>query len=189
VTDKRGLAASKTIQIDPRTVELAMSTDPPGIPLTAGLLSQPAPFSLTAIEGSNVALAAPSSAQMNGRTYTFQSWSDGGARAHTVLADASAGYQARYSTPGPPKDEVPPLTTLRKHPPKSTSSRKAKFAFTSSEAGSRFRCKLDRGSYKPCHSPATYRKLKRGRHVFRVYAIDAAGNADRSPTKFKWTIR
>jgi len=188
VTDKRGLAASKTIQIDPRTVQLAMSTDPPGIPLTAGLLSQQAPFSLTAIEGSHVALAAPESAQLNGRTYSFQSWSDGGARAHTVLASASGGYQAHYSTPKSP-DKEPPQTFLRKHPPKSTRSRKAKLVFASSESGSSFRCKLDSAAYRKCRSPATYAKLKRGGHVFRVYAIDAAGNADRSPTKFKWTIR
>ena len=190
VTDKRGLAASKTIQIDPRTVELAMKSNPPGISLTAGLKVEPAPFGLTAIEGSNVPVAAPQAAQLNGKTYTWQGWSDGGARSHTVLAGKSTTLEAFYTTPGektgPP---TPPSTQLRKHPPKSTGSRKAKFTFTSSEAGSRFRCKLDRATYKPCRSPATYRKLKRGRHVFRVYAIGAGGLRDPSPASFAWKIR
>ncbi len=191
-TDKRGLAASKTIQIDPRTVQLSMSSNPPGIPLTAGLLSKPSPFALTAIEGSHVPISAPQTVQVNGHTYTWQSWSDGGARTHTVLANASAGYEARYTTPPEPlpgKDVISPTTALRKHPPKSTHGRTAKFTFGSNEPGSRFRCKLDSGPYKSCRSPATYRKLKRGRHVFRVYAIDAAGNRDSSPASFAWKVR
>jgi glucose/arabinose dehydrogenase len=190
-TDKRGLAASKTIQINPRTVQLAISSNPPGIPLTAGLQSEPASFSLTTIEGSHVTIAAPQTAQLNGHTYTWQSWSDGGARAHTVLANASAGYEARYTTPEPPpgKDVIPPATKLRKHPPKATRSRTAKFTFGSNEPGTRFLCKLDSGKYKSCRSPATYRKLKRGRHVFRVYAIDPAGNRDSSPASFAWKVR
>src|SRR5213079_2427876 len=63
VTDGRGLAASKSLKIDPRTVDLAMRSNPAGASLTAGLLVAPAPFSLTAIEGSNVVVSAPQSAQ------------------------------------------------------------------------------------------------------------------------------
>lgn len=189
-TDKRGLAASKTIQIDPRTVELAMKSNPPGISLTAGLKVEPAPFALTAIEGSNVPIAAPQTAQLGGKTYTWQSWSDGGARSHTVLAGKSTTLEAFYTTPeektGPP---TPPSTRLRRHPPKSTHSGTAKFTFSSSKPGSHFRCKLDRKPFRACKSPLTYRRLKRGRHKFAVFAIDAAGNPDRTPATFVWKIR
>jgi hypothetical protein len=61
--------------------------------------------------------------------------------------------------------------------------RRAKFRFRSDEAGSAFRCKLDRRKFRPCQSPRLYRKLKEGRHVFRVFAIDTAGNPDPTPAK------
>jgi hypothetical protein len=51
----------------------------------------------------------------------------------------------------------------------------ATFTFTSDEAGSRFECKLDKGGFKACTSPARYR-VKLGAHVFQVRAIDAVGN-------------
>jgi glucose/arabinose dehydrogenase len=192
VTDERGLAASKTVRIDPRTVALEIESDPPGIPLTAGLSVGPAPFSLTVIEGSNVAVSAPQTAQLDGKTYTWKGWSDDGARSHTVVADESDSYRATYSTPEsppPPGPSPSPQTKLRKHPPRSTRARKATFAFGSNESGSHFRCKLDRGAYRPCHSPQTYRKLKPGRHTFAVYAVDSAGNRDATPATFAWKVR
>lgn len=195
VTDERGLAASKTLSIYPRTVALEMESDPSGIPLTAGLSVGPAPFSLTAIEGSHVAVSAPQTAQLGGKTYTWQGWSDGGARAHTVLADKSGTYRATYSpTPEPPPPPPPPpppnpQTKLGKHPPRSTRARKATFAFTSSSLHSRFFCKLDHGAYRSCSSPKAYSKLKPGRHTFAVYAVDSAGNRDGTPATFVWKVR
>jgi Ca2+-binding RTX toxin-like protein len=45
---------------------------------------------------------------------------------------------------------------------------------------SHFECKLDGKAYRACRSP--YRaNLAVGRHTFRVFAIDAAGNRDRTP--------
>ena len=61
--------------------------------------------------------------------------------------------------------------------------RKARFAFSSSERGSTFRCKLDRKSYRSCESPKTYRHLKKGRHSFSVKAQDSEGATDPSPAK------
>jgi len=194
-SDKRGLAASKTIKINPRTVELAMESNPPGIELTAGLDVEPAPFTLTAIEGSNIAIAAPQTAVLEGKTYDWQKWSDGGARSHSVLAKKSTAYEAVYATeeePSPkeePVDTTPPRTRIKKHPPKKTRKHVARFVFAANEAGVRFRCKLDRRRYKACRAKTTFRKLKRGRHVLRVFAIDAAGNRDKSPAGFVWQVR
>jgi hypothetical protein len=86
-------------------------------------------------------------------------------------------------------DTTPPQTTITKHPKKRTTKRTAKFGFKSSEAGSRFKCKLDGKAWRSCTSPKTYRHLKPGRHKFRVYAIDASGNADPTPAVWKWRIR
>ena len=85
-------------------------------------------------------------------------------------------------------DTTAPETTITKHPKKKTFSHKAKFVFKSSEPGSTFKCKLDKKKWKACTSPKKYKNLKTGKHKFRVYAIDAAGNADPTPAKWKWKI-
>ncbi len=50
------------------------------------------------------------------------------------------------------------------------------FAFTSSEPGSTFVCRIDAASFAPCASPRTTPNLSQGSHAFSVKAIDAAGN-------------
>jgi Ca2+-binding RTX toxin-like protein len=94
--------------------------------------------------------------------------------------------------PPPPADKRPPQTKLAAHPRALVLTRKkvrqVAFRFASSERGSRFRCKLDRKPYRPCASPRIYR-AKVGRHAFRVFAIDAAGNRDRTPSLFRFRVR
>lgn len=63
-----------------------------------------------------------------------------------------------------------------------------KFKFSSSEKGSTFQCKLDGKRVKKCKSPKKYKRLKPGKHVFKVWATDAAGNKDKSPAKRKFKI-
>jgi hypothetical protein len=193
VTDERGLGATETVRIDPRTVDIKIASEPPGVPIVAGLVSQPAPFDVPSIELSHLVLSAPQTAELNGRTYTWQSWSDQGARSHTILADASGTYTAVYSSsqqpPPPPPPNVAPHTKLRKHPGKKTRMRTARFSFSSNEPGSRFRCKLDRRRFRSCRSPAVYRRLKPGGHVFRVVAVDSSGAADPTPATFRWKVK
>jgi glucose/arabinose dehydrogenase len=105
-TDSRGLSAAKTVEIYPRTVTLGAASDPPGAPLSLGALTGSGPLSLPLIEGASANLSAPPTAQIGGVTYTFESWSDGGARVHSLTADNSATYTATYS--GPPGTEEPP---------------------------------------------------------------------------------
>jgi hypothetical protein len=80
-------------------------------------------------------------------------------------------------------DTTSPETTISSGPGKKLANGKAKFAFKSSEAGSRFECKLDGRKYAGCKSPKGYSGLKPGRHTFRVRAIDTAGNSDAAPAK------
>jgi CSLREA domain-containing protein len=89
---------------------------------------------------------------------------------------------------GGAKDKTPPETKIVKGPPRKTHKRTVKFKFVSSEAGSTFQCKLDRKPFKRCSSPKKYKKLKPGKHLFKVRAIDAAGNVDPTPAKRKFTI-
>jgi hypothetical protein len=86
-----------------------------------------------------------------------------------------------------PPDTTAPDTKIKRHPRKRTRSRKATFRFTSTEAHSTFMCKLDKRPFKRCSSPKTY-NVKPGRHTFKVKAIDAAANADRTPAAFHWRV-
>ena len=88
----------------------------------------------------------------------------------------------------PSKDITPPETKILKGPPKKTHKTTVKFKFSSSEAGSTFQCKLDKKPFKKCVSPKKYKKLKPGKHVFKVRAIDKAGNVDPTPAKRKFTV-
>jgi hypothetical protein len=97
------------------------------------------------------------------QVYTWESWSDGGARVHTVTASSSAAYTASYSTPEAPQPQPPdygedvakPKTELGHHPSKSTHGTTARFTFSSNERGAHFRCKLDKGKYRSCAHPAS----------------------------------
>ncbi len=89
---------------------------------------------------------------------------------------------------GKGKDTTPPDTKIVKGPPKKTHKTTVKFKFTSTEGGSTFQCKLDRKPFKTCSSPKKYKKLKPGKHVFKVRAIDKAGNVDPTPAKRKFTV-
>jgi Ca2+-binding RTX toxin-like protein len=92
----------------------------------------------------------------------------------------------------PPKpDRTPPTTRLRHHPAAllfaSGPRRRVSFAFAS-ESGAGFHCKLDGQPWRVCRSPRAY-LVPPGRHIFRVFAIDAAGNRDRSPATFGFRVR
>jgi Ca2+-binding RTX toxin-like protein len=97
-------------------------------------------------------------------------------------------------TPRQPVDRVAPATRLGHHPrpaltlPAHRRLLRVAFAFGSSESGGGFRCRLDRQPFRPCRSPRAYR-VTSGRHVFRVFAIDTAGNRDRSPAVFRFGVR
>jgi Ca2+-binding RTX toxin-like protein len=90
-----------------------------------------------------------------------------------------------------PVDRKPPQTRLGSRPRARLVTherwRKVAFRFASSEPGSSFRCKLDAKPYRSCTSPRAYR-VKAGRHAFRVFAIDRAGNRDRTPVLFRFRV-
>lgn len=94
---------------------------------------------------------------------------------------------AQEAASGPPKDTTPPRIKVSKRFLK----RKGLwlFRFRSNERGSTFRCKLDKRRFRRCHSPLRLRHLKPGRHTLRVFAVDAAGNRDRSPAVARFRVR
>ena len=99
------------------------------------------------------------------------------------------------TTSSPPRvrpDRKAPRTSLLHRPPRvaftAAKRRRVAISFTSNEAGSTFRCKLDGHPFKPCRSPRAY-AVRRGRHTIGVYAIDAAGNRDRTPAQLSFGVR
>lgn len=91
-----------------------------------------------------------------------------------------------------PRDRQPPQTRLAAHPRAllftAKKWRQVAFRFASDEAGSRFRCRLDAKPYRPCASPRVY-PVRIGRHAFRVFAIDPAGNRDATAALFRFRVR
>lgn len=85
-------------------------------------------------------------------------------------------------------DVTPPRTTIAKASKKRTRHSTVRFKFRSNEPRSLFICKLDDNPFALCSSPRTYRNLRPGRHVFRVRAIDHAGNVDSSPAKTTFKV-
>ena len=92
-------------------------------------------------------------------------------------------------TPAPTAADISAPSTLLRTSRINQAKRKATFRFASAEKGSTFQCKLDRKKFKPCTSPKTYKKLKRGKHVFRVKARDRAGNVDKTPIVRRFRIK
>ncbi len=93
------------------------------------------------------------------------------------------------TAPPPEQDTIAPNTRVVAHPQARTSSRKARFAFTASEASASFQCRIDGRPWTTCTSPRTYRGIEPGRHRFRTRAMDAAGNTDQSPATWTWRVR
>ncbi|MEX2105494.1 MAG: PQQ-dependent sugar dehydrogenase [Solirubrobacterales bacterium] len=194
--DSRGLSASRTIELEPRSVSLEIGSLPAGVTLTAGPVTKSGPFTLAAIEGANVTLSAPQTALIGGVEYTFASWSDGGARVHAVPAVTSAQYTAIYDGPvsgGDPSggivEEPPrPETRVVRHPPKRARSTTARFAFAADQADAWFQCMLDQGEFKPCRSPRVYRHLRPGGHALAIRALTPGGKPDPTPVPFSWRV-
>lgn len=99
------------------------------------------------------------------------------------LSDVSLSFEL-----GAP-DTVAPNTRITAGPPSPTRSRRAAFSFSATDDGSTFQCRLDDRAWRACTSPRSYARLASGRHVFRVRAIDLAGNRDATPATWSWRIR
>jgi glucose/arabinose dehydrogenase len=95
--DSGGLSDTKSVRLDPQTVMLNFRTNPTGLKLAVGSSQATTPFSRTVIVGSTNSLSALSPQKVGKRPYKFDSWSDGGAQTHNIVAPSStATYTATY---------------------------------------------------------------------------------------------
>jgi glucose/arabinose dehydrogenase len=96
-TDSGGLTDTASVRLDPQTVALTFRSNPTGLQLTVGSSPSTTEFTRTVIVGSRNTVAAPLTQTLNGTSYEFVSWSDGGAAQHDVVAPATpATYTATY---------------------------------------------------------------------------------------------
>ncbi|GEM_PF-1765492 len=108
-----------------------------------------------------------------------------GPRTHVAKGPTgSTGAPAATPQPSP---APAPSTRLLARPSGSSSQTRASFKFSSPEAGAKFECKLDGAKWAKCSPPKTYKRLRAGKHTFRVRAI-ASGL--RGPvTKYQFTVK
>jgi Bacterial Ig domain/FG-GAP-like repeat len=160
---------------------LANDIDIDGGPKTIASVTQPANGTVAITSGGTGLTFQPAGGFCGSTSFTYAL--NGGSTA-TVSVTVTC-----VDDPGP--DTTPPETRIAKHPKAKVTTRKSKamvrFTFDSTEPGSKFACKLDKGAYRPCASFKTY-KLKPGRHVFEVWATDLAGNTDTTPAKSVFRI-
>lgn len=120
--------------------------------------------------------------------------SSGEAAQFSFSINASMNLAAIVVDPAPPGGSSPPTPDTTAPETKIDKSRfrvaarTATFWFSASETAQGFLCRLDKGDLKPCGSPRTYKRLKPGKHAFRVKAVDAAGNVDGSAAVAKFKI-
>lgn len=86
-------------------------------------------------------------------------------------------------------DLNPPVTSIVGFKLKKTTAT-LRFSYTSTEEDQDvfFECSLDGKPFKGCVSPKVYKRLKVGRHVFKVRARDDVGNVDATPAVKRFKV-
>jgi glucose/arabinose dehydrogenase len=102
VTDSGGLTGSDSVTIHPRPVQFGVDSSPAGIEVGIDQGIETTPFSEQVIEKSRHSVAAPGSVSIGGDTYYFNSWSDGGAAAHTITTPGDTDLGLTYTQNQPP---------------------------------------------------------------------------------------
>lgn len=114
----------------------------------------------------------------------FRNLTEGPHSVAVRATDAAGNAEPGQATHNFTVDATPPATAITS-PPESPTATGAYLTFSSSEPGSRFRCRLG-GRLKACSSPAIYTPLLPGPHVFEVQALDAVGNPDPRGASISW---
>jgi glucose/arabinose dehydrogenase len=192
-TDGSGLQSSVTRRLDPVTVQLTFATSPTGLQIGVGSETSVAPFARTVIVGSSNSISASSPQTIGTTSYQFQSWSDGGAQTHTIVAPATATtYTATFTAPPPPTPPVPTGLTAT-----TTGARRINVSWSnvSGESGYRVERATGSGSFSQIASTAanvvTYTDTTAAAattYTYRVRSYNASGNSAPSSTAQATTL-
>ncbi|HXU10860.1 MAG TPA: PQQ-dependent sugar dehydrogenase [Candidatus Binatia bacterium] len=93
------LTSVATVKVSPRTVTMNLAASPnPNLFLTLDGTLFAAPKAVTGVVGFDRDIGATSQTGSDGRTYTFSSWSDGGAATHTIRTpESDTTYTAQFA--------------------------------------------------------------------------------------------
>lgn len=97
VADSGGLTDTKSVRLDPQTAQVNFASSPSGLQLVAGSSSGTTPFVRTLILNSISSVSATTPQTVNGNSFAFSSWSDGGAQSHNITVNGPATYTATYT--------------------------------------------------------------------------------------------
>jgi glucose/arabinose dehydrogenase len=99
VRDSGGLTRSVKRDIQPRKVTVTLATNPGGLQLRLDGEPVATPHSFVGVVGIKRTLEAVSPQGSSGSSWVFSSWSDGGARIHTIATPSTdKTYTARFTT-------------------------------------------------------------------------------------------
>jgi glucose/arabinose dehydrogenase len=105
VTDSGGLSHSTYRDVLPRTANLTLQTSPTGLQLTLDGQPLATPVTFPSVVGVQREIGAPSPQVAGSTTYTFGSWSDGGASSHSIATPSvPTTYMATFDSPLPSGD-------------------------------------------------------------------------------------
>ena len=109
-TDSHGMSDTETVEINPRTVEVSVESDPPGIALGLEGVESSERATAEMIAGGTATVSAPNTASVGGQLYEFSNWSDGQPRVHEVTSSTDAALVAHFvpATPEEPHEEQLP---------------------------------------------------------------------------------
>jgi glucose/arabinose dehydrogenase/PKD repeat protein len=100
-TDSSGLSASTSVVVYPQKVNITFNSSPAGLTVLVDSLSHVTPYTFDSLIGFHHMIDTPSPQSLAASTYTFTSWSDGGARVHdTVVPSADRTYVASFTKGG-----------------------------------------------------------------------------------------
>jgi glucose/arabinose dehydrogenase len=100
VTDSSGLTHTSFVDIVPNTVKLTLATIPSNLQASFDSVPDTSPYTQSTVVGLKRTISVPLTQNLNGTTYTFDSWSDGGSLSHEITAPATdTTYTARYKDP------------------------------------------------------------------------------------------
>jgi glucose/arabinose dehydrogenase len=101
VKDSDGLTHTTFRDVKPREATMTIRSSVPGLRLTLDGAPFTSPQSVLGVTGIRRAIGAPAAQTLNGTTYEFVSWSDGGAATHTISTPAAnTTYTATYRVAG-----------------------------------------------------------------------------------------
>ncbi len=97
VTDSSALQSTSSVIVVPQKVNLNFAAVPSGATVFLDGIAHTGPFVYDTLVGFSHTIAAPNQT-IGANTYTFASWSDGGAQTHTIVVpDAAQNYTANFN--------------------------------------------------------------------------------------------